>query len=269
MADALVSVIIPTYNSGNTLGLCLSSINSQSYQNIEVIIVDNYSQDDTVKLAEEAGSLVYLIASERAEAKNIGASKATGEFAFFIDSDMELTKYVVEDCFNLIKSDPGIGGIIVPERSIGNSYWVRVRDFERKFYAGAVVESARFFKRSVVEEAGGFEESIVSYEESTLPQKIEDLGYIVRARINAEILHHEEDFSLSFWLRKKYYYGKSAKNYHIRYPAYSHQQFSKINRLTLFLTNRLFYKKPLLALSVLLLKFVEYCSYKIGQWNIC
>jgi len=50
----------------------------------------------------------------------------------------------------------------------------------------------------------------VFFEESTLPQKIEALGFNVRARINAEILHHEDDFSLLKWLKKKYYYGKTA-----------------------------------------------------------
>lgn len=43
----LVSVIIPTYNSSSTLEKCLRSIRSQSYKNIEIIIVDKFSNDST------------------------------------------------------------------------------------------------------------------------------------------------------------------------------------------------------------------------------
>ena len=66
----------------------LESIRNQIYHNIEVIIVDNYSQNDTVKLNEEADAIVYFLDAERAEGKNFGALKANGEFVFFIDSDM-------------------------------------------------------------------------------------------------------------------------------------------------------------------------------------
>ena len=52
MSKPLVSVIIPTYNSEKTLPLCLESIKRQTYKNIEVIIVDNFSVDRTVDIAK-------------------------------------------------------------------------------------------------------------------------------------------------------------------------------------------------------------------------
>ena len=265
MNNPLISVIIPTYNSEKTLRSCLSSIKNQSYKNIEVIVVDNFSHDNTVILAKKNDAFIYLLEAERAEAKNFGFLKTAGEFVLFIDSDMELTEHVVKECVDLIESDLGIAGIVIPERSIGDSYWVQVRDFERSFYTGTVIESARFFRKKIIEEVGGFEAGLVSYEESTLPQKIENLGYDVSARIEAKIFHLEYDFSLSRWLKKKYYYGKTSKKYKNQFSIYGNKQFSLSYRLSLFLLKLNFYSKPRLAIGVLFLKLLEYgvilCSY--------
>jgi glycosyltransferase involved in cell wall biosynthesis len=51
MNNLLVSVIIPTYNSSRTLEKCLESIKNQSYKNIEIIVVDNNSKDNTKEIA--------------------------------------------------------------------------------------------------------------------------------------------------------------------------------------------------------------------------
>ena len=84
---------------------------------------------------------------------------AKGKYVLFIDSDMELTERVVEECVELAERDDKIGGIIIPERSVGDGFWVRVRDFERSFYAGTVIESARFFRRDLALQVGGSYES--------------------------------------------------------------------------------------------------------------
>lgn len=192
------------------------------------------------------------------------SKKASGKYVCFIDSDMELTKNVIEECVNLIERDRKIGGIIISERSVGNSFWVKARDFERSFYAGTEIESARFFRKDLAEKVGGFAEDIIFFEESTLPQRIEKLGCDVKARINAEILHHEENFFIWNWLKKKFYYGKSASNYKEKYDNYASKQMSILRRTSIFLKNRRFYSKPLLALGVMTLKLLEYFSAGLG-----
>jgi glycosyltransferase involved in cell wall biosynthesis len=242
----------------------LESIRNQSYRNIEIIVVDKNSRDKTVEIAKNYNAKVFQLNAERAEAKNFGLGKAIGKYVCFIDSDMELTKNVIKECVNLIENNGKIGGIIIPERSVSNSFWAKVRDFERSFYAGTEIESARFFRKDLAEKVGGFDENIVFFEESTLPQQIEKLGYNVRARINAEILHHEEDFALWRWLKKKYYYGKTASVYRDKYNDLSKKQMSLFYRFGLFFRNKRFYSKPLLALGVIILKFSEYFSAGLG-----
>ncbi len=265
MDEPLVSIIIPTYNSQKTLPLTLKSIQKQTYKNIETIIVDNYSQDKTKEIAEEYGAKIIQVRSERAKAKNIGLKHAKGEYVLFLDSDMELTPRVIEECVKLATSKPEIAGIIIPERSVGNSFWVKVRDFERNFYLGTPVESPRFFRKNIALQMGGFDEDVIFYEEATLPYKIEkQSGYNVRARINSYILHHEEDFSLMNWLKKKYYYGKTARVYKSRYVEFGSKQISLPYRFSIFLRNKGFWSKPHLAFGVFLLKSLEYLVSGLG-----
>jgi len=84
----LVSIIIPTFNSQKTIKQCLESVVKQTYKRIEILVVDRYSTDDTVKIARQFKAKVFLLKCERSEAKNYAARKAKGEFLLFIDSDM-------------------------------------------------------------------------------------------------------------------------------------------------------------------------------------
>lgn len=53
MRGTLVSVVIPTKNSGETIEACLKSVKEQTYPNIEIVVVDNYSKDKTCEIAEK------------------------------------------------------------------------------------------------------------------------------------------------------------------------------------------------------------------------
>jgi len=115
---------------------------------------------------------------------------------------------------------------------------------------------------------GGFDEDVVFYEEATLPYKIEKMGYNVRARINSCILHHEEDFSLLKWLKKKHYFGKTARFYINKYKSlyeeYVKKQVDPIYRFKIFLLNKRFWRKPYLAIGVIVLKILEYLAPGLG-----
>jgi len=260
----LVSIIIPTYNSEKTLPLCLKSIKNQTYKNIEIIIVDNYSKDKTIEIAKKYNAKVILVKGERTKAKNIGLHRALGKYVLFIDSDMILTSKVIEECVKTVITNTEIAGIIIPERTIGNNYLARLRDFERNFYINTQIESPRFFNKELALKVGGFDEDIVFYEEATLAHKIEKLGYITRARINAYILHYEGYLSLTKLLMKKYHYGKTMGIYLAKYGNKAKCQVSPLYRLWLFMSDRNFWKKPHMALSVILLKILEYIATMVG-----
>lgn len=87
----LVSVVIVTRNRSTVLFQCLESVFSQDYGNVEVIVVDNDSSDDTVQmLTSNYPSVIILRQPENAGAikgRNIGVRKASGDLCVFIDDD--------------------------------------------------------------------------------------------------------------------------------------------------------------------------------------
>lgn len=95
----LISVIVPAYNSEKFVGKCIESIQNNTYQNIEIIIINDGSKDNTAAVVSEyakADPRVVLINKENggvSKARNTGIDVATGEYIAFIDSD----DYISED----------------------------------------------------------------------------------------------------------------------------------------------------------------------------
>ena len=89
----LLSVIVPVYNTERYLTTCLESILDQIYSNIEVIVVDDGSTDESGKICDEIAkrdSRVTVIHKDNAglsSARNIGIQVASGKYIAFVDSD--------------------------------------------------------------------------------------------------------------------------------------------------------------------------------------
>ena len=96
--NKLISVIVPVYNSEKYLAACIKSIKEQSYRDFEVIIVDNNSSDNSVKLIKKAikGHKQFSLISEKqagqGNARNAGLRRAKGELICFVDSDDLIAK---------------------------------------------------------------------------------------------------------------------------------------------------------------------------------
>ncbi len=91
-----ISIVIPTYNAGPTLGDCLRSISGQTYQDIEVLVLDALSSDDTLDIANDcAGRFKSMTICSEADggiydAMNKGLNRATGEWLYFLGADDRL-----------------------------------------------------------------------------------------------------------------------------------------------------------------------------------
>jgi GT2 family glycosyltransferase len=261
----LVSIVIPTKDSGRTLHRCLDSLMTQTYQHFEILIVDKSSTDDTITIAGEFKARIFSLDVERTTAKNFASRKANGTFVLFLDSDMVLEPTVIEQCVNAMQA-PDVGGIVIPEKSTGLGFWVKVRDFERSFYYGTKVESARFFRTNQVIEVGGFDEEVVMYEESTLPQRIEKIGLKTAVRASSFIIHDEGNFKLKNWLGKKRYYSQTARIYTQKYKSYSQQQLGVAHRTGIYIRNKnwiTLMKHPILSTGLLILKSLEFFVSKM------
>lgn len=262
----LVSVIIPTRNSEEFLGNCLGSIKMQTYKNVEIIVVDNNSTDKTKKIAVKYAKSVFNGGPERSAQRNFGASKSKGDYLLFIDSDMELSKKVVEEC---VKGVPKLGGIIIPEKSIGEGFWAECKALERSFYIGVDwIEAARFFSKEVFNKFKGYDETQTGTEDYDLPQRIkEKFGENSVLRINSFIYHHEGRLSLFDTLKKKFYYAKTASVYTTRKSneEYSKKQSNILERYKLYFSDpKKLFKNPFFGLGVLFMKTAELCVCGVG-----
>jgi len=256
----LISVIIPTRNSGQTIDACLKSIKKQSYKNVEIIVIDNNSSDDTKKIAKAYG-YVFDKGPERSAQRNYGAKKSKGNFLLFIDSDMILSKNVLKSC--IIKSK-NVGGIIIPEKSIGIGFFAKVKAFERSFYIGNdLIEAARFFPRKTFFNFKGYDESISGGgEDWDLPLRIKKAGNKIE-RIKDLIIHNEGRLSLINLMKKKFYYSKTISKYIKKHPDVAKQQINLFNRFLNMDSRRLF-KNPLMGFSVIFVKSMEFLAGGLG-----
>ncbi len=214
-AHPLVSVVVTTKNEERNIRDCMESIKKQDYPNIEIIVVDNASTDHTKENARKYTKLVFNKGPERSAQRNFGVSKSKGKYIMYIDADMILTSTVIEECVKTAETNPKIVGIYIPEKIIGEGFWIKVRDFERSFYNATVIDCVRFVSRKAFDKAGGFDESMTGPEDWDFDKKIRLIGKT--GIIKAEIMHNEGSFNLSKYVSKKGYYAKDMKKYAIKW----------------------------------------------------
>ena len=201
-----VSVIVPTRNSERTIRNCLHSVKNQSYKNIEIIVVDNNSTDNTKGISKLYADKVLNKGPERSYQRNFGASCSTGEYLFFIDSDMVLSKNVIKESLDKLVKD-NIKMVVVPEKSFGEGFWSQCKALERSFYVGVDwMEASRFIKKDTFNEFGGYDITNTGTEDYDLPQRIQaKYGINCKSRIKPFIYHDEGKVELFKLLRKKHY----------------------------------------------------------------
>jgi glycosyltransferase involved in cell wall biosynthesis len=206
----LVSVVITTKNEEKNIENCLRSIKGQTFTNIELIMVDNFSEDRTVEIAKKYTTKVYFKGPERSLQRNYGAQVSSGEYLLYLDADMILSPSVIEECVTKCEHD-SVDALYVPERIVGDGFWIKVRDFERSFYTGTVIDAVRFIRKDLFEKIGGFDESLIGPEDWDFDRRVKEVGEV--GVIVAALYHNEGRFNLKRYLEKKEYYSKTFDNY--------------------------------------------------------
>ena len=263
----LVSVIIPTRNSAPFLARCLSSIKNQSYKKCEVVVVDNSSTDKTIKIAQRFTKNVFNKGLERSAQRNFGAKKSKGKYIFFVDSDMEVSKNVIEECVMKMASNTGLQALIIPEKSKGTGFWAECKALERIFYEKVEwIEAARFFERTIFNTLNGYDEGNTGTEDFDLPQRLIYLkGVKSIERVKSYITHNEKKIIFSQLLSKKFYYGKSIHIYQKRNSENVKKQSNIFARYALFFFHpKILFKNPVIGLGMLFMKGCEFAALGLG-----
>ncbi len=109
MNNPLVTIVVPVYNVEKYLNRCVESIVNQTYENLEIILVDDGSPDNCPQICDEWAEkdnrikVVHKVNAGAGMARNTGLDNATGEYIFFFDSDDRISTQTVEKCINNAK----------------------------------------------------------------------------------------------------------------------------------------------------------------------
>jgi glycosyltransferase involved in cell wall biosynthesis len=188
MSDPKISVIIPTYNRSGKLINALNSVLNQTYQQIEIIVVDDNSVDDTeLKMkgfCEKVKSIKYIkhhINRGGGAARNTGVSYATGEYIAFLDSDDLWINTKLEEQIKLIISTDismvftGFNMIEELTNKIIDKYIVKnlKKPYEKLLFTNYIgTTSTILIKKQVFEDVGGFNINLSSCQDWDLYLKV-------------------------------------------------------------------------------------------------
>lgn len=121
MSNDRISIVVPVYNVEPYLPFCLDSVCSQSYRNLQIILVDDGSTDqcpgicDAAAAKDERIQVIHKMNGGLSDARNVGMDIADGEFITFVDSDDWLGLHFVQDLYEACigtGADIGIGNYV-------------------------------------------------------------------------------------------------------------------------------------------------------------
>lgn len=168
MKEPLVSVIVPVYNVETYLRKCVDSIISQSYTNIEIVLVDDGSTDSSKNICDEYAkkdSRVRPVHKENGgltSARKAGIESSTGEYVMIVDGDDWIDTQTVQCLVNELQRMPDLGVVLFPyTKEYAN------RSVERCFFPeNQFFENADHVKQKVYRRLFGLTNAELSHPES-------------------------------------------------------------------------------------------------------
>ena len=181
----MISVIIPLYNKKDSIATALDSVLAQTYQDFEVVVVDDGSTDDGAAIVERyTDERIRLVRQENAgvsAARNRGIAEARGEYVAFLDADDEWMPEFLEEIVTLQREFPECRaqatsyvqcqngekrGIVLNRLPFKGEHGILTNYFEVAAHSHPPVwTSAVCIERALLQEIGGFPQGIKSGED--------------------------------------------------------------------------------------------------------
>lgn len=168
MSKSIVSVVIPCYNGERYLGETIESVLSQTYQNFEIIVVDDGSTDNTKGVATSYPEVRYIYQDNQgvSTARNRGMTESHGNYLIFLDSDDRLLPNRLELGVNYLDTHSDCGYVFGWARTIGPDGLplaqqpedsLEVANYKSLLEGKALISSGGLmFRRTVLETVGGY-----------------------------------------------------------------------------------------------------------------
>lgn len=185
----IVSVIIPIYNVENYLSECIESVRKQSYKNLEIILVNDGSTDNSLKICKKYAKMDERIRiinqknSGLSAARNSGIEAAKGNYFFFLDSDDYIHSELINILVKIIENGENVDLVISNYSNEGldynnngvqiwsqNGFW---NNYYSSNYICCVVAWGKLYKSSLFRDNIRFPEGKIHEDEFILPKIIE------------------------------------------------------------------------------------------------
>jgi glycosyltransferase involved in cell wall biosynthesis len=193
-----VSVVIPCYNRASYVGEAVDSVLDQTYENLEVIVVDDGSTDDSLAVVRSYGDRVKVLQHPggvnrgQSAAINLGVAHADGEYVAILDSDDYWALDKLEKQVAVLQADPAIGLVYGNARVVdayGNLLYTRYGEYhEERNEPGRIlvdcyfsVPSNALIRHAVLDAVGGFNEELRAAQDHDMAIRIAEatrLAYI-------------------------------------------------------------------------------------------
>lgn len=225
----LISVIVPIYNVEKFLERCLNSIIEQSYENIEIILVDDGSKDNSGKICDlyakkDKRIKVFHIENKGvSNARNIGARNANGNYLLFVDADDTINVNMIEKMYNILNREQVdiVKSNYIMEKNgqlINNSELLLEGKFEKKEIQNFIIknilqEKIRCYiwllliKKDLFE---GFDERLFIFEDANI--YLDLLGKAESIYITKEILYNYNVSNINSATKSNELYKKNIFN---------------------------------------------------------
>jgi len=218
MKEDRISMIVPMHNASGHIEECLSAISRQTAKDLEVILVDDHSTDDTVEKARKYPFGKIISPEERgrpAGARNRGAKDASGDILVFVDSDIVLEPDSIEKITSLLSEpDTDVVSGTYKEGIPQTDFFSQLQNLMPIYRQSKLPEFVTFtnsafcaMKRSVFESVGGYSEAMPYYEDVEIGHRLTRKGYRCRSNPGLKVTHLKQ-FSHSSMLRD--YFKKVA-----------------------------------------------------------
>ena len=166
--NPLVSVVMPCYNDGKYIGEAIESLKAQTYSPVELIVVDDGSDDEQTKklLSEIDFPQFKLIRTERsypAAARNKGAEHAAGKYLLPLDADDRIEPLYIEKAVEVLEKQENVGAVYCHANCFGEKTgaW-QLPEYEiNEMLIDNIVFVTALIRKETWEEIGGFDETFV------------------------------------------------------------------------------------------------------------
>lgn len=228
----LISISILTYNRVKLLRTLLVDLTSLQYTYLEIIVIDNHSQDETQQaIPVEFPSVKYIRTDKNigASARNIGMQAAVGDIIVTLDDDIQgLNDKDLRFLANYFDLNPKVGALNFGVRTIEGEVcnWVhhckQEEFYDKNFMTYEITEGAVAFRKMAISQSGGYSDAFfLSHEGPDLAFRIYEAGYEVRYSGVISVSHHFANEGRTPW--RNYYFDTrnqiwlAARNFPISY----------------------------------------------------